>query len=31
MVRSQLDDLLRLPEFDEAQARADDWLEEMAE
>jgi protease-4 len=31
VVQSQLDDLLRLPEFDEAQARAEDWLEELAE
>jgi len=31
MVRTQLDDLLRLPDLDQAQARADDWVEELAE
>jgi len=31
MVRTQLDDLLRLPDLDQAQARADDWVEELAD
>jgi protease-4 len=30
-VQRQLDDLLRLPDYDEAQARAEDWVEELAE
>jgi len=30
-VRTQLDDLLRLPDLDQAQARADDWVEELAD
>jgi protease-4 len=31
LVRSELDGLLRMPDLDVAQARADDWLEELAE
>ena len=31
MVRAELDGLLRLPDLDQAQARADDWVEELAE
>jgi hypothetical protein len=30
-VRSELDGLLRLPDYDAAQARADDWLEELSD
>jgi protease-4 len=30
-VQRSLDDLLRLPDYDQAQARAEDWLEELAE
>jgi hypothetical protein len=30
-VRSELDGMLRLPDMDVTQARADDWLEELAE
>jgi protease-4 len=31
LVRSELDGLLRLPDYDAAQARADDWLEELSD
>ena len=31
IVRSELEVLMRMPDLDEAQARADDWLEELAE
>jgi protease-4 len=31
LVRSELDGMLRLPDMDVTQARADDWLEELAE
>ena len=31
VVQSQLDGMLRLPDLDQAQARAEDWVEELAE